>query len=151
MIMADMDQTAILLSIVLISIHSFAIIGSEQILGQDYSNVGFSFLPAGAQTTDLNASDFELFEDETESSATVLDILITPLKIVLDIGDLALTIMLQALEFFVNLPIYTFILLSEIGLPNYLIWAILTIVFAIEIFGILFLFLKFVSSIAGVV
>lgn len=149
--MAEIDQQAVVLALVLISIHSFAIIGSEQILETDYTNVGFTFLPPGAQTTDLNASDFELFEQKTESSITALDILITPLKIVLDIGDMALTIMLQGLEFFVNLPIYSFVLLTELGLPDYLIWPILVGVFAIEVFGILFLFLRFLGSVAGVV
>jgi hypothetical protein len=149
--MADMEQTAILLAIFLVSVHSFAIIGSEQILETDYTNVGFTFLPPGAQTTDLNASQFELFQQTTESSITALDILITPFKIVLDLGDMALTIMLQALEFFVNLPIYSFVLLTEIGLPSYLIWPILVVIFAIEVFGIMTLFLRFLASIAGVV
>lgn len=149
--MADMEQTAILLAIFLVSVHSFAIIGSEQILETDYTNVGFTFLPDGAKTPDLNASQFELFEQETESSITSLDILITPFKIILDLGDMALTIMLLALEFFVNLPIYSFILLTGLGLPDYLIWPMLVVIFAIEVFGILTLFLRFLASIAGVV
>lgn len=149
--MATMDETAVLLALLLVSIHSFAIIGSEQILETDYTNVGFTFLPQGAETPDLNASQFELFEQKTESSITALDILITPFKIILDLGNTALTLMFQALEFFVNLPIYSYVLLVEVGLPNYIIWPILVVVFAVEVFGILFLFLRFLAAIAGVV
>lgn len=149
--MADMENTAIFISLALISIHAFALTGSQQVLGEDYSNVGFKFLPSGASSTNLNASNFELFnfDDIQGGEITPLTILITPLKFVLKLVSITFTILLATLEFFVNIPIYTFVLLQTVGLPSYIIWTILVVIFGIEIWGLFSLFLRFISAVSG--
>jgi hypothetical protein len=149
--MANIEDTAIFISLALIAIHAFALAGSQQLLGDDYSNLGFSFLPSGADSSDLNASDFEVFNFDNiqNGSITPLQILINAIVFILTLLGIAFTMLLSLLEFFINLPVYSFILLQTIGFPGYIIWPILVIIFAIEIWGLFTLFLRFISAGSG--
>lgn len=149
--MANIEDTAIFISLALISIHAFTLTGSQQLLSETYSNVGFSFLPAGASTTDLNASSFELFNFQGLEDASInpFGAIVNAIQFILKLASIAFTIFLAILEFFVNIPIYTFVLLQTIGLPSYMIWPILVVIFAIEMWGLLNLFLRFISAVAG--
>lgn len=149
--MANIEDTAIFLSLVLISIHAFTLTGSQQLLGETYSNIGFRFLPAGASTTDLNSASFELFNFQGLASASIdpFGTVINAIQFILTLASIAFTIFLSILDFFVNIPIYTFVLLQTVGLPPYIIWPILVVIFGIEIWGLVNLFLRFISAVAG--
>lgn len=149
--MANIEDTAIFLSLALISIHAFTLTGSQQILGETYSNVGFSFLPTGATSTDLNSSNFEVFNFSNISNASIdpFTSVVNAILFILKLASLAFTIFLSLLEFFINIPIYTFVLFQSIGFPSYIIWPVLVVIFGIEIWGLFTLFLRFISAVAG--